>query len=107
MMYPAGTLSTYAIFPQLPHSSSMEETQASFSSPGSPASCVWVLLTGSSSQKTHLRHLFGKSARLSRVMLARRRGTCTPVVESADLLSQHGTVRRPPPNLCQLRAGPP
>src|SRR5215469_229894 len=67
------------IFPQLPHSSSTEEIHASFSSAGSPTSSARAWLTGSSSQKTHLRHLGGKSSRLSSVMLASRRDTRLPL----------------------------
>src|SRR6266700_7746551 len=77
-MYPAGTPSTYAILPQLPHSSSTEETQDSFSSSRSPFSSARARLTGSSSQKTHLRHFGGKSPRLSSVMLTIRRDIGVP-----------------------------
>src|SRR6516164_1274868 len=77
-MYPAGTPSTYAIFPQLPHSSSTEETQDSFSSSASPLSSARARLTGSSSQKTHLRHFGGKSPRLSSVTLTIRRDILLP-----------------------------
>src|SRR5580700_3299075 len=77
-MYPAGTPSTYAILPQLPHSSSTEETQDSFSSSGSPLSSARARLTGPSSQKTHLRHFGGKSPRLSSVMLTIRRDIASP-----------------------------
>src|SRR6266487_4756972 len=77
-MYPAGTPSTYAILPQLPHSSSTEETQDSFSSSRSPLSSARARLTGSSSQKTHLRHFGGRSPRLSSVMLTIRRDILFP-----------------------------
>src|SRR6202021_3982919 len=77
-MYPAGTPPTYAIFPQLPHSSSTEDTHGSFSSSGSPLSSARVPLTGPSSQKTHLRHLGGKSPRLSSVILTIRRDILFP-----------------------------
>src|SRR5215469_17657998 len=77
-MYPAGAPSTYAILPQLPHSSSTEETQDSFSSSRSPLSSARARLTGSSSQKAHLRHFGGKSPRLSSVMLTIRRDILFP-----------------------------
>src|SRR5260370_12236085 len=77
-MYPAGMLSTYAIFPQLPHSSSTEDTHDSFSSSGSPLSSARARLTGPSSQKTHVRHLGGKSPRLSSVILTIRRDILFP-----------------------------
>src|SRR3984885_14872688 len=77
-MYPAGTPSTYAIFPQLPHSSSTEDTHDSFSSSGSPLSSARARLTGPSSQKTHLRHLGGISPRLSSVILTIRRDILFP-----------------------------
>src|SRR5215469_13158247 len=77
-MYPAGTPSTYAIFPQLPHSSSTEDTHDSFSSSGSPLSSARARLTGPSSQKTHLRHFGGKSPRLSSVILTIRRDILFP-----------------------------
>src|SRR6266487_5171931 len=77
-MYPAGTPSTYAILPQLPHSSSTEETQDSFSSSRSPFSSARARLTGSSSQNTHLRQVGGKSPRLSSVMLTIRRDIGVP-----------------------------
>src|SRR5262252_10601640 len=100
-MYPAGTPSTYAIFPQLPHSSSTEETQDSFSSPGSPLSSARARLTGPSSQKTHLRHFGGRSPRLSSVMLTIRRDIPTPAnpAESTSArrrypVSWHDTRRR-------------
>src|SRR6266536_3613683 len=63
------------IFPQLPHSSSVDEIHDSFSSSEPPSSSARARLTGSSSQKTHLRHLRGRSSRLSNVTLARRRDT--------------------------------
>src|SRR5580693_5335714 len=63
------------IFPQLPHSSRTEETHDSFSSAESPLSAALAWFTGSSSQKTQRRHLGGRSSRLSRVILARRRDT--------------------------------
>ena len=50
MTKPAGMPSTYASLPQEPHSSSVWETQASFSSPGSPAAHARSAETGSSSQ---------------------------------------------------------
>src|ERR1700691_6652141 len=78
IMHPAGTLSTYAILPQLPHSSSTEETHDSFSSSGSPFSSARARLTGPSSQKTHVRHFGGKSPRLSSVMLTIRRDILFP-----------------------------
>src|SRR6266487_1272753 len=77
-MYPAGTPSSYAILSQLPHSSSTEETQDSFSSSRSPLSSARARLTGSSSQKTHLRHFGGRSPRLSSVMLTIRRDILFP-----------------------------
>src|SRR4029077_18200059 len=77
-MYPAGAPSTQAILPQLPHSSSTEETQDSFSSSRSPFSSARARLTGSSSQKTHFRHFGGKSPRLSSVMLTIRRDILFP-----------------------------
>src|SRR5229473_8004381 len=77
-MYPAGTPSTYAILPQLPHSSSTEDTHDSFSSSGSPLSSARARLTGPSSQNTHLRHLGGKSPRLSSVILTMRRDILFP-----------------------------
>src|SRR6266545_1892611 len=71
------------IFPQLPHSSRVEEIHASFSSAGSPVSSARSLLTGSSSQYTQRRHRRGRSSRLSSVMLTRRRDTAgTPSRES-------------------------
>src|SRR3984957_1585597 len=77
-MYPAGTPSTYAIFPQLPNSRRTEDTHDSFSSSGTPLSSARAPLTGPSSQKTHLRHLGGKSPRLSSVILTIRRDILFP-----------------------------
>src|SRR5215472_2508077 len=77
-MYPAGTPSTYAIFPQLPHSSSTEDTHDSFSSSGSPLSSARARLTGPSSQNTHFLHLGGKSARLSSLIETVRRDILFP-----------------------------
>src|SRR5580698_8289719 len=67
------------ILPQLPHSRRTDEIQASFSRVVSPSSIARAWLTGSSSQKTHLRQRGGTSSRLSRVMLARRRDTTVPL----------------------------
>ncbi len=46
MTNPAGMPSTYASLPQEPHSSRVCETQASFSSPGSPAAQARSAATG-------------------------------------------------------------
>src|SRR5690242_2373803 len=80
--------------PQLPHSSRTEETQDSFSRPGSPVSTARAWLTGYSSQKTHRRQFGGRSARLSRVMLASRRDNGSPEVGSAGCLQVAGPRRR-------------
>src|SRR5580704_16741455 len=105
-MYPAGTPSTYAILPQLPHSSSTEDTHDSFSSSGSPFSSACARLTGPSSQKTHFRHLGGKSPRLSSVILTIRRDILFPgksiSVSGRFPLSWHdtrgGAAGRAPPD---------
>src|SRR6266567_1981433 len=94
-MYPAGTPSTYAILPQLPHSSSTEETQDSFSSSRSPLSSARARLTGSSSQKTHLRHFSGRSPRLSSVMLTIRRDILFPGFPASPAESTSVTGRYP------------
>src|SRR5882757_1128921 len=64
-------------FPQLPHSSSVSEIQASFSSSVPPHSWACSPATGSSSQKTQDRHRKGSSPRLSSVMFTSRRANRT------------------------------
>src|SRR3954447_15259869 len=75
---PAGTWSTYAILPQLPHSSSVAETHDSFSKAVSPASTARSWPTGSSSQNTHRRHLLGRASRVSRGMVPGRLAPRSP-----------------------------
>src|SRR5215467_4851845 len=71
------------ILPQLPHCSRTLETQASFSREASPTSSARAWPTGSSSQKTQRRHRDGRSSRLSRVILARRRDNEAPLLPTA------------------------
>src|SRR5215475_6623045 len=89
------------ILPPLPHSSSTDEIHASFSRAGSPSSSARAWPTGSSSQNTHLRQRGGKSSRLSRVMLARRRDTLVPLrLGGHDVRLVDGDYRLGPVRMC-------